>query len=101
MKPDPWDLTKRQRAALSLYAACGCRKVVCDRLEIGEAALSYLIRRACERMGAFTDMQAVLMWDRWERDGIGRAEVPPMSAHDRRHANDVLLRNLMKVRGML
>lgn len=93
---NPWKLTNRQRTALALLAICGCRKVVCGCLGIGEAGLSHLVRRACDRMGALTDLQAVLMWDRWEREQIGRLVMPDLGVDERARVNAVLLRKLQR-----
>ena len=63
----PWSLTKREFELLDGMARTGSMKAAYIEMGIALQTASELMRRAKNRMGARTPLQAVLTFDRWKR----------------------------------
>lgn len=67
---NPWNLTKREFEVLALMLQChGAVKIAADRLGISFKTADTFLGRAKRRMGAQTRFDALIEFDRWQRNG--------------------------------
>ena len=62
---NPWNLPKGQEQALEALVKAGCEKRAAAELGVSRNTINTHLGRAKQKMGAATQLQAALLWDRF------------------------------------